>query len=88
MIKNRFHRIQRISLRLYNYPQKTDKESFYKYQDIMYQYIAKLITTKGNVIHKMYTGYDDIHGEYTEIRASRLTNKGCKDKIIWINARG
>ncbi len=89
MSKAAFHRIQRISLRLYNYPQKTNKESFYEYQDIMYQYMNKLVNSRKNdVIHKMYIGYDDIHGEYTEVRAKRLTNKGTKDKIIWINARG
>jgi hypothetical protein len=49
----------------------------------------KLVNSRKNdVIHKMYVGYDNIHGEYTEVRAKRLTNKGTKDKIIWINARG
>jgi hypothetical protein len=89
-MKAAFHKVQQVSLRLYNYPQKTNKQSFYSYQDILYRFMDKLIGTKdlNSAIRKMYSGYDDIHGEYLEVRGRKLTNKGQKDRVIWINARG
>lgn len=86
---DRFHYKQKISLRLYNYPQRTDKQSFYRYHQILFLYMNKLTGINSRKRPSIRIGYDDQRGEYQEIRGVfAATNKDNKHRIIWLNARG
>ena len=78
---------QKIFVRVYGYPQKTNKVSFYKIQAVMFAAARKFAGSSGVWGKSLVTKFDDMRGEYLELKISRPKRGPTKDMILWLDYR-